>query len=237
MGVEIMASINPRKNKNGEITSYTIRVYNGYNSHGKRLKANTLSWKPTAGMTAKQIEKELNRQVLAFEEQCKSGLTGGNPKLILDDFIPQYFDIVKDRLSPATYQLYQDIVKQHISPLLGHMKLKDIKPIHVQDFLIKLSTHKVKAGTEKRSPSTVRRFLTTLQSILKQAVKLELISTNPADADKLTIQKSVTPKIEIFTKQEAAEMLSCLEKEDLQFQVLIQLAIMTGARRGDGYCK
>ncbi|MCL2053774.1 MAG: hypothetical protein FWG90_04945 [Oscillospiraceae bacterium] len=28
-------------------------------------------------------------------------------------------------------------------------------------------------------------------------------------------------------------MLACLENEDLQFQVLIQLAIMMGARRGE----
>ncbi len=79
----------------------------------------------------------------------------------------------------------------------------------------------------------MRRYLTALQSILHQAVKLEIIPLNPADTEKLTIPKAVVPKIEVFTKQEAAEMLSCLEKEDLQFQVLIQLAIMTGARRGE----
>ena len=33
-----MANITPRKNKNGEITSYTIRVYHGYDGEGKRLK-------------------------------------------------------------------------------------------------------------------------------------------------------------------------------------------------------
>ena len=72
-----------------------------------------------------------------------------------------------------------------------------------------------------------------MQSIFNQAVKIDLISTSPAKADKLTIPRIVAPKIEIFTKQEAAEMLSLLELEDLQFQVFIQLAIMTGARRGE----
>jgi integrase len=79
----------------------------------------------------------------------------------------------------------------------------------------------------------VKRYLTILQSIFKQAIKLELISSNPASADKLTLQKVVAPKIEIFTKQEAAAMLECLESEELQIQVLIQLAIMAGARRGE----
>jgi integrase len=39
--------------------------------------------------------------------------------------------------------------------------------------------------------------------------------------------------VEIFTKQEAAEMLAYLENEPLQYRALIQVAIMTGARRGE----
>lgn len=68
-----MANITPRKNKDGVITSYTIRVYHGYDGAGKRLKPYTMSWKPAPGMTAKQIEKELNRQAVQFEEQCRAG--------------------------------------------------------------------------------------------------------------------------------------------------------------------
>ena len=68
-----MPSITPRKNKNGEITSYTIRVYHGYDDKGKRLKPFTMSYKPSPGMTTKQIEKEVQRQAMLFEEQCKLG--------------------------------------------------------------------------------------------------------------------------------------------------------------------
>ena len=69
-----MANITPRKNKNGEITSYTIRVYHGYDSEGNRLKPYTMSYKPAPGMTAKRIEKEVQRQATLFEEQCKQGI-------------------------------------------------------------------------------------------------------------------------------------------------------------------
>lgn len=82
----------------------------------------------------------------------------------------------------------------------------------------------------KLSESSIKRKLAVLQLVLSQAVKLEIISFSPADSKKLTLPKTVTPKVEIFTKQEAVEMLSCLEKEDLQFQVLIQLATITGCR-------
>ena len=55
------------------------------------------------------------------------------------------------------------------------------------------------------------------------------LSALPKDA----LPRVVNPKIEIFTKDEAAEMLSCLTEEDLVFQTYIQLAIITGARRGE----
>lgn len=70
-----------------------------------------------------------------------------------------------------------------------------------------------------------------VQSIFKFAVKQNIIESSPAKAELLEVPRVVTPKIEIFTKQEAAEMLKYWELEELQFQVFIQLAIMTGARR------
>ena len=69
-------------------------------------------------------------------------------------------------------------------------------------------------------PSSVRRYLTVVQSIFKLAVKQNIIENSPAKAELLEIPRVVTPKIEIFTKQESAEMLKYLELEDLQFQVL-----------------
>ena len=49
----------------------------------------------------------------------------------------------------------------------------------------------------------------------------------------MTLPKNEKHEIVIFTKQEAAKVLECLEKEPLQFQTLIQLAIFMGARRGE----
>lgn len=234
-----MAAITPRKNKSGEIISYTIRVYRGYDSSGKRLKPYTMTYKPESGMTPKQIEKELNRQAVQFEEKCLNG-GAASPTIKLAEFCEMYLEIMKPQLSPATAAFYRQQIDGYIIPALGHMKLKDIKTAHIQAYIQQLAAlpKSTRAGTKKQdgetlSPSTVRRYLTVLQSVFKQAVKLGLIPDTPAKAEKLTIPKAKQPKIEIFSKQEAAQMLACLEKEDLQFQTLIQLAIFMGARRGE----
>lgn len=235
-----MASITPRKNKSGKIVSYRIRVCRGYDNKGKKLKPYEMTWKPSDNMTAKQIEKELNRQAISFEEQCKQGKIGSNQNMKLSEFCSLYLEIKKEVLSPRVWADYSQAIEKLIIPLLGHIRLAELKPAHVQQFVQYLSgdvKQKRNGSPDTDSPklaqSSIRRKLAVLQSILKQAVKLDIITSNPADAEKLTLQKTVAPNVEIFTRQEACEMLECLEKEELQFQVLIQLAIMTGARCGE----
>ena len=61
-----MATIQKRGN------SYLIRVSCGYDVKGKQV-IQSMTWKPDEKMTAKQIEKELNRQAVMFEDACMKG--------------------------------------------------------------------------------------------------------------------------------------------------------------------
>ena len=233
-----MANIEKRTNSKGEIISYRIRVSRGYDADGNRLRQFQKTWIPEPGMTKKQIEKEVIKQALQFEEECSAGNEVIKRSITFKEFIPKYMDITKVSMSPLTLQFYDRIIERLLLPYFGKKRLQDIKPTHIQGFINHLTEIDLEHAspyndTEKLSPSTVRRYLTVLQSIFKLAVKLEIIGKNPAKGEKLTIPKVVNPKIEIFTKAEAAEMLKCLQEEDLQFQTFIQLAIITGARRGE----
>ncbi|MCI8604461.1 MAG: site-specific integrase [Ruminiclostridium sp.] len=233
-----MPTITPRKNKNGEITSFTIRVYRGYDRSGNRLKPFTTSYKPPKDLTPRQAEKEAQKFADKFETECLH-FGEANSSLRLSDFVPKYLEVAKTTLSPATYEFYSHNINDYIVPALGHLKLKDIRPSHIQQYIKQLTElpkktrGQLQENGETIAASTVRRYLTVLQSIFKQAVKQGLLNENPANVEHLTLPKAQVPKIDIFTKQEAAQMLAALEKEDLQFQTLIQLAIFTGARRGE----
>lgn len=232
-----MPNITPRKNKAGQIISYRIRVARGYDSEGHKNSFYEKTWKSAPGMTEKQIKKEVQKVATLFEEQCKTGIIGDTTNIKLSDFIPIYLEQKKTSLSPTTYDFYNRAIETKILPALGHHKLQEIKPVHVQAFinqLCKISKQNKDGSTgEKLSNSSVKRYLTILQSIMKLAVKRRIITDNPAKSELLDIPKVIDPKIDIFTKQEAIEMLSALKNEPLQFQVFIQLAIMTSARRGE----
>lgn len=234
-----MANIKENRNKDGQLISFRFRVSDGYGVDGKQ-RFQSMTWKVPHGMTEKQAVKAAEKVAMEFEDQVQNGLAGSQRSLKLADFVPMYLDIKKGSLSPRIHFEYERTFNDVILPALGHIKLSELRSAHVQAFVNQLQgdVRRKKDGTidennPKLSPATIRRKLTVLQSVLTQAVKLGLISQNPADSKRLTLPKVTTPKIEIFSKQAAAKMLECLEDEPLQFQVLIQLAIMSGCRCGE----
>lgn len=234
-----MANIKENRNKDGQIISFRFRVSDGYGVDGKQRRQ-TMTWKVPHGMTEKQAVKAAEKAAIEFEDQVLNGLAGSQKSLKLADFVPMYLDIKKGSLSPRIHFEYERTLNDVILPALGHIKLSELRSAHVQAFVNQLQgdvrrkkNGEIDENNPKLSPATIRRKLTVLQSVLTQAVKLGLISQNPADSKRLTLPKVTTPKIEIFSKQTAARMLECLEDEPLQFQVLIQLAIMSGCRCGE----
>ena len=78
-----MATVRKRGN------SYQIRVSCGYDIHGNQVEQ-SMTWKPEQGMTARQIEKELQRQTVMFEEACSNGQVTAAIKF--QDFAEQWLD-------------------------------------------------------------------------------------------------------------------------------------------------
>ena len=107
--------------------TYRIRVSCGYDINDKQIMR-SMTWKPTPGMTKKQIEKELDRQTVLFEEQVRSGefLQDGNIKL--GDFCNQYLEILRTSESVArtTVAMHERAINHYILPSLKRETIYDI---------------------------------------------------------------------------------------------------------------
>ena len=128
-----MANITPRKNKDGIIISYLIRVHRGRDKYGKQLKPYTTTFKPDPTKSDKKNEKDLNRFVVDFENKCKMGLVSDSRQTLAE-----YIDYVlglKDRngLKRTTLERYRNMTKRIIEHL-GELKLTDIRPQHLNKF-------------------------------------------------------------------------------------------------------
>ena len=81
-----MATIRKRGN------SYQIRVFCGTDIYGKKI-INSMTWKPDGKMTTRQIEKELNKIAVQFEEKVKKGITTKiDNKIKLHEFCDIYLE-------------------------------------------------------------------------------------------------------------------------------------------------
>ena len=69
--------------------SFQITVSMGYGADGKQKTRRKTEHFPD-GMTDKQIQKELKRKEVLFEEECKSGIYGGN--ITFAELSKRYFD-------------------------------------------------------------------------------------------------------------------------------------------------
>ena len=138
-----MASITKR---NG---TYTIRVSLGYDSAGKQLQKFT-TWRPAPGMTEKQIEKELERQKVIFEDKCRSGkVLDGSIKF--SDFSEYWLtEHAEKQLRPSTVAGYRFMLRR-ILPALGHIKLDKLQPKHLMELYANLQEGGIRAD-KKQSP-------------------------------------------------------------------------------------
>ena len=87
------------------------------------------------------------------------------------------FDSVKDTVRPTTFERYEQIVRAHIRPVLGRVKLKSLTPAHARG----LYREKLEGGL---SPRTVQYIHVTLHKALKAAVADGLIPRNVTEAVK-----------------------------------------------------
>lgn len=121
-----MASIKQRGN------SYLIRSFCGYDSNGKKLMKN-MTWTPAPGMTTKQIEKELNRQAIMFDEKCKRGVVLDS-KMTFEKYVNcVWIKRAENDLKPTTFRRYKLFLRR-IIPAIGHYKMELIQPFHLYSF-------------------------------------------------------------------------------------------------------
>lgn len=218
----------PTIQKRGD--TYRIRVSAGYDSAGKQIMKST-TWKPTPGMTQKQIEKELDRQAVLFEERVKTGqYMDGNIRF--QDFAERWFeDYGKEHLRERTYLRYVELSKRTYAAI-GHIRLDRLQPNHLLDFYKQLS----EPGQNKRtggglSPKTIKHYHTFISSVLERAVKWQIIQDNPAH--RIDAPKVDRKQIQYLDDQQAAIFMQTLEKEPLEYQAIFSILLLTGMRRGE----
>ena len=142
-----MATVDKWKNKNGE-TVYRITVADGIDSTGKQIRRRKTWTPPKPGMTDKAIEKALNRAIADFEREVEQGFQMDNKQTFAD--YSAYVIDLKERtgVKPRTIDRYKEL-SVRANAAIGHLKLSEIRPQHLNTFYKNLSEAGIREDGEK----------------------------------------------------------------------------------------
>lgn len=226
-----MANIQPRKNKDGKIISYCIRVHKGRDTNGKQLKPYTMTFFFDEKWSEKKIQAELQKAATLFENECKKGFVADN-KQTFERYANYVIDL-KERIGVKhrTIVRYKELLER-IKPAIGHYKLCDLKPQHLNAFYDQLSKDGInKATGGKLSSKTIIEHHRLIRTILAEAEKELLVPYNAAS--KATPPKNERKEANYIEIEDIERILFYSLQEPLKKQVALNLLIFTGCRRGE----
>ncbi|MBM7679674.1 integrase [Gracilibacillus alcaliphilus] len=137
-------------------------------------------------------------------------------------------------IGDRTQKEYENIWEARILPLYGHMNAKDLKPIHISNFVKSLQKDGARLDGKKGklSTSTINNCYKAFNSVLKFGVDMTWLASNPADnINPPTVQHAET---DIYTPKEISILIKGLEKlVTLEKRTLVAIALSTSARQGE----
>lgn len=137
-----MATIEKITGKGGD--TYRITVSGGFDTSGKRIR-HRMTYKPAAGMTARQTEKAVQRAAADFERSIEQGYALDNRQTFAE--YAAYVLDMKERtgVRATTLDRYRGLLDR-INAAIGHIKLADLRPQHLNAFYKNLAEPGLRAG-------------------------------------------------------------------------------------------
>ena len=223
-----MASIQKR----GE-NSFLLVVETGYNAKGKRKKrTKTIRIEDRALLkTTKKLRDYLEGELHKFRTEVEAGEYIAPEKLTIEAFISDWESKYAEKeLAETTLANYMSHIKNHIIPAIGHMRLDQVKPLHIINLLNEM---KRKDGSkDPLSERTKQDTYLTIRNIFERAVDWKIIKESPV----LTVKK---PKVEdnnevnVYDEEEVETMFIAAENEPFHWRMFLTLTIAAGLRRSE----
>ena len=222
-----MAQITKKTNKKGE-TVFQIRVSCGYDYKG-RQRTKSMTYKPKA-KSPKQIEKEVQKQAILFEQQCSEQPLQQKIKFadLADEWLA--FEMEKGKLKIGSLEVYKGL-RERTYNYLGHMYIENITRKVVQKFIFALA--KGADGKKPLKQKTQKNYLAFVSNAFTYAVKNEYIKESPCKAIEVTETES--EERDPYTLDEEVALLKKLDEREVptHYKVFFMLLIHLGMRKGE----
>lgn len=202
--------------------TYYVVVYLGRGPDGRKK----YKWF-RAGKRKKDAEAELARIV----HEIHTGTYVDAGKMTVTGLLERWLaDYAKHNVARRTYERYEEIVRKHWIPAIGHIELNKLQPIHIQEQYTRWTEGgRLDGRGGGLSPKTVVQHHRVLRKALQWALKMQLIARNPADAAQPP--RPARREMRALDAHQTVRLLQACEGTPLYIPVL--LAVTCGMRRGE----
>lgn len=198
-----------RGNNEGTIFKRKDGRWQGAISHAGRR---TFVYGKTRTETLEKLRK--------LQSQVEKGINLKAGNYTVESFLEHWLNSKSGVLSNNSTSLYRHMIRTHINPSIGKIKLKDLRSDVIQ------SLYQQKNSYED---STLRVIHAILHNALKQAMIWDLIPKNPAAS---VIKPKVARKEMTYLTQDQAQAI-ITHLAGTRWEVFYYMAISLGLRRGE----
>lgn len=179
--------------------------------------------KPIRRSVYGSTQKEARQEMTAIQQAVDSGTYQAPDKTTIGEWLDTWMTtFCAAKVRPLTYSSYEVVIKKHIKPNMGALRLQAVRGVHVQ----KLYNGMTAAGL---SAKTVKNVAAILHKAFSVAMKQGMIQTNPCDAAELpkVMQKEIKP----LTDAEIPQFLAAID--DSPMRNAYALCLFAGLREGE----
>ncbi|EOQ07818.1 MULTISPECIES: site-specific integrase [Bacillus cereus group] len=182
--------------------------------------------------------RQVRKRGFVSKQEAEDALTKLKAELLSDEFLnlsqityarylEEWFEERKIHLQEWTYDIHHTYYRNVIKPKLGHFKLQQIEPIHIQKFINDL------VNKTDYSPHTIHLIFRIVSASLKKAKVLKLIKENPATGT--TLPKRRRKEMSVWTLEQVNYFIDESKNVKRLTRVYIAciMALLTGMRQGE----
>lgn len=177
---------------------------------------------------AERIAEEI-RQQFELELNTPTSATADKANVFFGDYMLQWLKKHKHFIEVTTNGGYEHKVNI-IAPYFNEkgITLKELRGSHLQEFYDMLATTKQPNGKYLKA-NTIRRYHAPIHKSLEDAIRLDLIDTNPAD--KASPGKAEQYIAQYYNLQDLQQLLNVAKGELIELHIL--LAVHLGLRKSE----
>ena len=148
-----------------------------------------------------------------------------DPDISVEDYSKRWLDIVQATVKQATYDSYSNMLRLHVLPAFGSVKLRQLQRGRIREWL---------AGrlTASYARESVRIMQATLRAMINAAIDDGVIVANPANGLARQLRLTTTAahrqeEIKAMTREQVLVFLATAEPE-VAFEVVVVALISVG---------